>query len=152
MSDDTFLILVAIGFGALILGVYMVLRIIEMKYRPQVDAFRKAFATYSVFVIVVMMTAIGLYHSQTGLSCSAAGDSTQGWPCILFFSLIPVLAVSISISWSYWRVYRKGRGLLERATAVDPSKLPKWIKTYTILDIFGFVIIILAALFFYVSR
>jgi len=152
MNDDTFLIVFAIGFSTFCVGVYMVLRTLEKKYRSQVDAFRHMYATYSVPVIIALMIAIGFYQSHMGFVCGEGGNNTGGWTCNLFWILIPCLFISFILSFR-WIVYSryKHRGILERATA-DTNNLPRWRNSYSRFEIIGLAIILLVALLAYVSQ
>ncbi len=152
MGDNTFLMVFVIGFAIFCVGLYVVLRSFDKRYRSQVDVFRLAYARYSVPVTLAVMIAIGVYQSRMGLSCGEGGNDTGGWSCDLFWVLIPFLFISIALSWQ-WIVYSKHkyRGVLERATA-DTNTLPRWWTGYSRLEIVGLVIILLVALLAYVTR
>ncbi len=144
MSDDTFLIVVAVAFGVVVVGIYAGLRILEEKHRESVEKWRRLFATYSVPIIIAIMVLISLYHSQMGFTCNAAGHNTAGWTCDLSWLLLPVLIVSASISYHYWRVYRRGRDILTLA-GEDPSTWSKrW--RYSKTEIVALIVIALVGL------
>lgn len=144
MSDDTFLVIVALAFGAVLIGIYAGLRLLEEKYRGSVEKGRHWFATYSVPVILVTMVLIGLYQSQRGLTCGS-GPSTAGWTCNLFLLLIPVLFISMIVSYHYHAVYRKGRDLLALA-GKDLSTEPKRRQPYSTVEKIALASVFLAGL------
>lgn len=149
MSDETYLFVVAIVFAAILIGIYIGIRFLEERHRESFEKWRRRFATYSVPAIIMIMVFIGVYQEQMGLQCGDNGGAD--WTCALFWFLIPVLMVSASISYSYWRVYRKGRDLLNLAGR-DPSTWSKTWKSYSTLKIVVFIVVILVAGYYFLSK
>lgn len=144
MSDNMFLALVSVLFCGVLVGIYAGLRFLEERYRGSVEKGRHWFATYSVPVILLTMILIGLYQSQRGLTCGS-GPSTAGWTCNLVLLLIPVLFISMSISYHYRRVYLKGRDLLALA-GEEPNTWGKRWQRYSTVEIVGVIIVVLLGL------
>jgi len=115
MSDDLFLIVFVVGFSAFLVAAYFILRVVENKYRAQIDKARRIFAIFSVPVLIALIFAVNLYHDQMGYVCNESGDNTAGWTCTGSWLLVPLLLISISISAWYWVVYRKKIDPLDRA-------------------------------------
>ncbi len=140
-----FLVLVLVLFCGVLVGIYAGLRFLEERYRGSVEKGRDWFATYSVPVVLLAMILIGLYQSHMGLTCGESGNDTAGWTCDLFWILIPVLFISMGVSYHYRRVYRKGRDLLALA-GEDPSTWRKRWQPYSVFEIVGFVVVVLLGL------
>ena len=135
MSDEVFLILVAVVFGIIILGAYIGLRILEKKYELQVEKIRKWIALYSVPLILLLMFTIGYFNSKAGINCSQDSEGIAFWTCNVSWLLFPLLLLSISLTWTYSMRLRKRLGWFERITTKDKGKLPRWRDTYSKFEI-----------------
>lgn len=149
MSDETFLIVVAIGFGIFIIGTYVIFRTLGKKYEPQVEKIRKLIAVYSVPVILLLIFTVSYFNSREEIRCSEGSEGIAFWTCGVSFLLVPLLFISMSLGWVYSQRLRGRRGLFERLSTKDKSKLPRVRDTYSKLYIVATVATLLIGLLGY---
>jgi hypothetical protein len=145
MNDGTLLILIAIGSSLFIFLLYLFLRVIEKKYHSRIDVCRRIFATYSFPLLVILIIILLAYDPLTGNVCSLVDTNSNSWACKSLSYLILPLIVSMTYSWHYWAVYRKGWDPIDQATGQGFKPKKRW-TFYSIFTLAVFVLLLLAAL------
>lgn len=90
-----------------VIGVYALLRFVGSRHGNTMEKIRVLYATYSVPIILAAIFGLGLYHSKTGSVCNTSGNNTAGLSCDIQWLLVPLLLISMPISWYWIRAHRR---------------------------------------------